>query len=77
MSIVTLFSLMYLNSGIFDALTFWLVTMSYGLFIIASRGHYTADVVLGFLITYLVYDGDYTAVNTIAKPLYKLFMGGK
>jgi hypothetical protein len=75
MAIVVLFSLMYYSAGIFNGVAFWLTTVSYGIFTIASRAHYTADVVLAFLITYLVYDGDYTAINTIAKPAFKMLFG--
>ena len=38
---------------------FWFIGLSQGALILLTRAHYTVDVVLAFIISYLIYDGDY------------------
>jgi hypothetical protein len=56
---VTLLLLVLLKAGHISALVFWLLLGSTAFAILATRSHYTVDVVLGILMSYLVFDGKY------------------
>lgn len=62
-AIVTLFSLIFWREKIIDTSTFWLLNIAQMVTIVATRAHFTVDVVLGFVITYLVYDGNYSILG--------------
>ena len=56
---VTLITLNLLKYGYISQPLFWAIALLNGGLILLTRGHYTVDVVLGFIISYLVFDGDY------------------
>jgi hypothetical protein len=58
-AIVTLFTLIFLRENLISSASFWILNFAQMALIVLTRAHYTVDVVLGFLITYLVYDGKY------------------
>jgi hypothetical protein len=59
MSFVLLATLILLRENIISLSTFFLLNIAQFSSIILTRSHYTVDVILGIVITYLVYDGDY------------------
>ena len=60
---VTLFTLIFLREGILNGWQFWLVNLAQMATIVLTRAHFTVDVILGFVITYLVYDGNYNILG--------------
>jgi hypothetical protein len=48
---------------------FWIISALEATTILLTRGHYTVDVILGFLIAYLVWDGDYSVFRGLFKGL--------
>jgi hypothetical protein len=62
-ALVVLLLLNLQSSGHLNTTQFWAISIAEALTILLTRGHYTVDVVLGFLIAYLVFDGDYTFVQ--------------
>ncbi len=70
-SFVLLICLILLREGILSLPTFFAIVGAQFATIILSRSHYTVDVVLGIVITYLVYDGDYHLFQNFAKRLGK------
>lgn len=56
---VTLFTLIFLREKILDTASFWFINITQMAIIVLTRAHFTVDVILGFVITYLVYDGKY------------------
>ena len=59
-AIVALISVLLARDGFMSSGIFWLINaVNMGL-IVLTRAHYTADVLLGFVIAYLVGNGDYT-----------------
>ena len=56
---VTLLLLVLLKAGHMSAAVFWLLLAANTFAILATRAHYTVDVVLGILMSYLVFDGKY------------------
>ena len=63
MALVVLLLLNLRATGHLNTVQFWGISIVEALTILLTRGHYTVDVVLGFLIAYLVFDGDYTFVK--------------
>jgi hypothetical protein len=59
MSFVTIFSLVLLGHKNISTLAFAAINLLQATLILLGRSHYTVDVILGFLLTYLIYDGDY------------------
>lgn len=62
---VLLATLIYLRENIISVPVFFLVNLLNITSIILTRSHYTIDVILAIVITYLVYDGDYTVFTKI------------
>lgn len=60
---VALFTLIFWREKIIDSSTFWLLNLVQMVTILLTRAHFTVDVVLGFVITYLVYDGNYNILG--------------
>jgi hypothetical protein len=59
-AIVTLFTLIFWREKVISTETFWGLNIAQMGLIVLTRAHYTVDVILGFIITYLVYDGKYS-----------------
>jgi hypothetical protein len=59
MAVVTILLLNLLTRKYITISQFWGLSLVEALTILLTRGHYTADVILGFAIAYLVYDGEY------------------
>lgn len=59
-AIVTLFTLIFWRENLLSTEAFWGLNIAQMAIIVFTRAHYTVDVILGFLITYLVYDGKYS-----------------
>jgi len=70
-SFVLLLCLIMLREKILSVPTFFAILTTQFASIILTRSHYTVDVILGIVITYLVYDGDYHYFQDIAKRLGK------
>jgi hypothetical protein len=68
-ALVTLLLLNLLRAGCISLSAFWGLSAAEAATILLTRGHYTVDVVLGFLISYLVWDGDYTVFKGLFKGL--------
>lgn len=58
-SFVLLSTLIFLRENIISVPSFLALNTAQFASIILTRSHYTVDVILGVVITYLVYDGDY------------------
>ncbi len=71
MSFVLLLCLIMLREKILSVPTFFAIIAAQFASIILTRSHYTVDVVLAIVITYLVYDGDYHYFQDIAKRIGK------
>ena len=56
---VALISLNLMKFGYMSGPLFWIVNLLNAALILLTRGHYTVDVILGFVISYLVFDGNY------------------
>ena len=65
MALVTIIALNLMRGGYLGMVQTWSVLGLEAAALLLTRGHYTVDVVLGFLIAYLVWDGDYTIVKHI------------
>ncbi len=59
MSFVTIFSLVLLGHKNISTLTFAAINILQAFLILLTRSHYTVDVILAFLLSYLIYDGNY------------------
>jgi hypothetical protein len=62
---VTLFTLIFLREKIIDSTLFWLINLAQMSVIVLTRSHFTVDVILGFIITYLVFDGNYDILKAV------------
>jgi hypothetical protein len=60
---VVLFTLIFLREGLLNSATFWGINLLQMATIVLTRSHFTVDVILGFVITYLVYDGNYSILG--------------
>lgn len=58
-AIVTLISLLLMREGFMSNWVFWITNIVNMIIIVLTRSHYTADVLLGFVIAYLIGNGDY------------------
>jgi len=58
-AIVTLISVLLAREGFMSNWVFWITNIINMALIVLTRSHYTADVLLGFVIAYLVGNGDY------------------
>jgi hypothetical protein len=58
-SFVTLATLNLLDARVISAPAFWFTNLLNAALILLTRAHYTVDVILGFVISYLVFDGEY------------------
>jgi hypothetical protein len=70
-AIVTLLTLMFAREKYISLNTFWILNGVNMTLIILTHAHYTADVLLGFIITYLVYDGNYNIFTNLFKTVGK------
>jgi hypothetical protein len=66
---VTLLTLNLMRVGSLTTTQFWVISAVNALLMLITRGHYTADVILGFLIAYLVYDGNYSIFRGLFKDI--------
>lgn len=69
MSFVTIFTLVLLGNKNITVPTFALINLAQALVILVARTHYSVDVILGFIISYFVYDGDYHLFTNFLKGL--------
>jgi hypothetical protein len=69
MSFVALFSLILLEQKNITLPIFVGLNLLQAAIILLARTHYTVDVILGFVITYLVYDGDYHIFTNFFKGI--------
>jgi hypothetical protein len=69
MALVTIIVLNLMRGGYLGMVQTWSILGLEAAALLLTRGHYTVDVVLGFLIAYLVWDGDYTIVKHIFRDL--------
>jgi len=69
MAFTFLGSLIYYREKFISFSTFVGLNLLEASLIILTRSHYTIDVILAVLITYLVYDGDYHIFSDFAKKL--------
>lgn len=60
---VVLFTLIFLREGLLNSATFWVINLLQMATIVLTRAHFTVDVILGFVVTYLVYDGNYSILG--------------
>ena len=68
---VLLATLIFLREGIIGLPMFFLVNLLNMTSIILTRSHYTIDIILAVVITYLVYDGDYHVFTNFTKEFMK------
>lgn len=66
---VTILLLNLFRADHITAPAFWTISAIEATTILLTRGHYTVDVILGFLIAYLVWDGDYSVFRGLFKGL--------
>ena len=66
-SFVALFTLILLNKNKINPLIFWILNIFEMSIITLSRSHFTVDVILGFVISYLIYNGNYSINNPLGK----------
>lgn len=69
---VALFTMIFYREDIINSWQFWLINIFNMGLITVTRAHYTVDVILGFIITYLVYDGDYSLFPKALKALKQI-----
>jgi len=69
MSFVALFTLILLEHKNITMPMFVGLNLLQAAIILLARTHYTVDVILGFVITYLVYDGDYHIFTNFFKGI--------
>jgi hypothetical protein len=69
MSFVALFTLILLEHKNISLPMFVGLNVLQAAIILLARTHYTVDVILGFVITYLVYDGDYHMFTNFFKGI--------
>jgi hypothetical protein len=62
-SIVTLITLIFWREKLIDSTAFWALNLAQMSAIVITHSHFTVDVILGFVITYLVYDGNYSILG--------------
>ena len=55
----TLWTLIFLNEKFINTFQFWFINLINSVAIITTHSHYTVDVILGFIITFFVYDSDH------------------
>ena len=73
MSLTLLASLIYLREDMISPIQFWATNIFEFLSIAVTRAHYTVDLVLAIVITYLVYDGDYHVFQNVVKEITAKF----
>jgi hypothetical protein len=71
MSFVTIFTLVLLGHKNISLPAFISLNVIQAMLILLARTHYTVDVILGFVISYLVYDGDYHLFTNFFKGIGK------
>lgn len=59
-AIVTLITLIFWREKLINSGVFWILNITQMTTIVLTHSHFTVDVILGFIITYLVYDGKYS-----------------
>lgn len=64
-AVVTLLGLNLLAAGALNTPMFWGISAVNAFVILLTRAHYTVDVVLGFVISYLVFDGEYNLFKSL------------
>jgi hypothetical protein len=70
-SFVLLATLIFLREGIISLPVFFALNLGQITSIILTRSHYTVDIILAIVITWLVYDGDYHVFDDFLKRLEK------
>ncbi len=70
-SFVLLATLIFLREGIISLPVFFALNLGQITSIILTRSHYTVDIVLAIVITWLVYDGDYHVFESFMKRIEK------
>lgn len=66
-ALVTMLTLVLVGDKNISWGAFWGINIVNAAAILLTRAHYTVDVVLAFVISYLVYDGDYTIFTNFFK----------
>lgn len=70
-SFVLLATLIFLREGFISLPVFFALNLAQITSIILTRSHYTVDIVLAVVITWLVYDGDYHVFDNFLKRIEK------
>jgi hypothetical protein len=70
-AITTLLSLELLKYKDIDLSVFTGLNLTEAFLLVSTRAHYTVDVLLGFIISYLVYDGEYKFISDLFKDISK------
>ena len=70
-SFVLLATLIFLREGIINLPVFFALNLGQITSIILTRSHYTVDIILAIVITWLVYDGDYHVFEDFMKRIEK------
>ena len=73
MSFTLLTSLIYLRENIISPIQFWTTNIIEFTAIAVTRAHYTVDLIVAIVITYLVHDGDYHVFQNVVKEITKKF----
>jgi hypothetical protein len=71
MTFTLLASLIYLREKMISPIQFWATNMFEFLAITMTRAHYTVDLIVAIVITYLVYEGDYHVFHNVVKEITK------
>ena len=58
-SFVVLLTLSMYDYGLINTLSFWITNITNCLLLLLTRAHYTVDIILGVVISYLVYKGEH------------------
>jgi hypothetical protein len=66
-----LWTLIFVREKFISHPMFWGINIFNMLMIVVTRSHYTVDVILGFILTYLVYDGNYSIFTNFFKNIGK------
>lgn len=64
-AVVTLLGLNLLAANALNTPLFWGISAINAIVILLTRAHYTVDVILGFIISYLVFDGEYKLFQSL------------
>lgn len=73
MSFTLLTSLIYLRENLISPIQFWTTNIIEFTAIAVTRAHYTVDLIVAIVITYLIHDSDYHVFQDVVKEITKKF----